>query len=1730
MAKDLEFTAKVAADLSNPARKDEALRKLIDSWNSKNAQAGKRVGTFGFMAAALAACGGGGGGDGPGPGPEVVNTTFRFLTGTADSLTVTQLQISSLGDATQGSVGRVLGTTGLLLDVADVEDASAGLTIPEGLTYVGDISLFDSVDGEGIEVSGEGNLWILAPADRFGGNNELTVTLDIGLADGRLTFDMPSDAYRIIIDDSSRIDIGGGTLQISDGFVRVSADNFANWNVGTQIGSVEVNSSLEIDLRTTELSDAEIVDFIANFSAVTFSNESSIRFLVGTDEQGSIVRLGLLQNTGLSGSNAPAVQLLVGDPETADVVEISLSETGRFELLSDYIDGLVGRIEGGDLVANLGTLRELGLAIQRIDGDDQTEGSILKAIADAIGTTPTGWDATTGNWTTLGTGLFADVAGLITDAITYLEVEVSELDTKITGGTITATDYDTLVKISNALAKLNDAASVDGSVLNSIADAIGTAPTGWDATTGNWTTLGTGLFADVAGLIDAAITYLEVEVSELDTKITGGTITATDYDTLVKISNALEALNGTGAGSVAGVQTNLNNLITQILAGPGIELNVTEASNLAAQPLGANLIANYRVADTAGNILAATPLTVLSNAKSVSIISGADLSSLIDIANPSLDTLAEVITALSARGVDWSASSFSLTGTVTELVGLAPIVLNNAGDINVTGNVGFEQANTLMSAANAGTTTIANLVVNAGEAQAVQFDVNDVVTTLTVTGSHVDNTIDLSHFPLGTQIVFNGRAGGESVILPEGTTQGTVGTYNLSVNLASGNGNDNFVFYGGADQAPGTLSITLNDSEAASVDDVGFTIGGLAVDLLGVDFSQASDGATLAAELTKSPDIATAVYVGGVLTITAAQAGPAGKIAFSGSSALLSATVDVGAPGTPTGTGDELVVTGNIAVDRGNNTLTLVGTVDMSAVTVTSTILRFAGVQPQLTASDTITFTYNESTYTATLGADVTASGIQAAINTELGVKSGEVVASFETGAPNNLLLTVTDAEKPFVTSGLFTNVDGGGAETFGFGNVSIVALQGSASAVTISTQTVNMISGLAGDPNNPTTIEVVNPNAKNPGFVDNDVVETISLVGRLTNVESVTVGEDVVVVLDAATLANVDVLVRDGSGTVEVVGPITADVIDKLAIFYDPEGNPPSIPPGNLPTGYDLVDTAANLAALGSAVLNEAVNITATTDATVAQATTIENATNTGANTYDIEDTAANLAASSNAVLTLAGTVTSSDAATAAQADTIAAYTKAVVYSISDTASAIAGATSGALNEAVNITATGTATVANAQTIMNATNTGTTTIAAVSDDATNAATLSFAGSATNATITSLTVTGTADVTQATTIHGLISNGVTAATYSISDTASAIAGATSGALNEAVNITATTDATVAQATTIENATNTGANTYTISDTANNIANADASVLSGASSYGVSDTFSNILSGLNDTNNTSITSAGTITISGEISVFQAGQLKAAAAARSLTFDSTKFVFDVSDVAVQYNVATGNNYDALFVAANLKIDETSTSTTLVNVSSNQFNATVGPRNLDFTLIGNVENNEITGNVGNDTIIGGGESDILTGGSGNDIFVFNSAADSAASVAANTTRTFDRITDFTSVTDKLQLDAVGAIDFSATANANVRAVSVSNVADFASLEAAIEALLVGDMVASTNSLAQVYDVTLTGTGLAASGMTRLVIVNDGDTDLDADDLMIQLSGTSSASIDHTDFLFIA
>jgi hypothetical protein len=259
----------------------------------------------------------------------------------------------------------------------------------------------------------------------------------------------------------------------------------------------------------------------------------------------------------------------------------------------------------------------------------------------------------------------------------------------------------------------------------------------------------------------------------------------------------------------------------------------------------------------------------------------------------------------------------------------------------------------------------------------------------------------------------------------------------------------------------------------------------------------------------------------------------------------------------------------------------------------------------------------------------------------------------------------------------------------------------------------------------------------------------------------------------------------------------------------------------------YNISDTAANIAGAAAAVVNGATNIAATGTATVAEATAIEGATNSGTTSIAaLSDTATAIAGSSNAVLNLVtGAVTATGNVTVAEAATLQGFTKAVVYNISDTVANVVSAAASIVNGAVNITATGTATVAQATTIEGATNTGTTSIAALTDTVT-----AIAGSS-NAVLNQVTgiarATGAATVAQATTIEGFTK----AVTISaLTDTATAIAASSNAVLDQVSGtVTATGAATVAQATTIEGFTK-AVNISALTDTATAIAGSSNAVL------------------------------------------------------------------------------------------------------------------------------------------------------------------------------------------------------------------------------------------------------------------------------------------------------------
>ena len=165
--------------------------------------------------------------------------------------------------------------------------------------------------------------------------------------------------------------------------------------------------------------------------------------------------------------------------------------------------------------------------------------------------------------------------------------------------------------------------------------------------------------------------------------------------------------------------------------------------------------------------------------------------------------------------------SYSVSDAVGNVV--AGAGLNEAVNITVTGSATAVQAATVLGAGNSGATSMATIEATAGEIQALIFGVNDVVTNVIVSGSFANETINLSHIPDATNITFNGRAGSETVILPEG---GSTGVTFGNLNLTGGGGEDTFVIHGGGAGNPRNLTaLDLVDggSYAVATSDVNAT-------------------------------------------------------------------------------------------------------------------------------------------------------------------------------------------------------------------------------------------------------------------------------------------------------------------------------------------------------------------------------------------------------------------------------------------------------------------------------------------------------------------------------------------------------------------------------------------------------------------------------------------------------------------------------------------------------------------------------------------------------------------------------------------------------------------------------------------------------------------------------------------------------------------------------------------
>ena len=256
--------------------------------------------------------------------------------------------------------------------------------------------------------------------------------------------------------------------------------------------------------------------------------------------------------------------------------------------------------------------------------------------------------------------------------------------------------------------------------------------------------------------------------------------------------------------------------------------------------------------------------------------------------------------------------------------------------------------------------------------------------------------------------------------------------------------------------------------------------------------------------------------------------------------------------------------------------------------------------------------------------------------------------------------------------------------------------------------------------------------------------------------------------------------------------------------------------------------------------------------------------------------------------------------------------------------------------------------------------------------------------------------------------------------------------------------------------------------------------------------------------------------------------------------TLVGDTTlNFAGWTNDTAGETRDIDGTDDDYTIVANDdvLDIDLGNGNNTVTTGDAATNAVTVGTGNNDITgdgvdtITASTGDHSIDGGAGNDEIDSGGGADEITTGAESDDILIDAATESAVSVAANTTRTFIKVTDFTTTED--EFDVVVVADALASGKApgvtvtalttGATSLNDTTIADFAELKVDIYAVV---LVPSAGGLAdaatglQVYTIDLTGyTGDLGTGL--YVLIKNNDAVYTADDVLIELSGDVDAPV---------
>jgi hypothetical protein len=1034
--------------------------------------------------------------------------------------------------------------------------------------------------------------------------------------------------------------------------------------------------------------------------------------------------------------------------------------------------------------------------------------------------------------TTLNYSLTDTAANIIADA-TYkaAATNISVTDTTVTVAQATALtalgSFDGVYTVSDTVANLvgetadADVARLNAAVSVTVADnvanleaangltVLAAATTDTVALTDTLANLDTSRTAGTAVAAASSITISDNDLDMTDvTEVNAlAAITTTSYTLVDSNADLLAAIAATGAGGA-----NENGEITTLL----------NNASLITENAGALTVAEWNALDaaTTTDIAAAITDTIANVAAGTAALASVEANTTALTLSDASGNVAD-LTTISAGAVGLAAiAGKNLVDTAANLTAAATDLYTNIGG----GTVSVSDNGTV--------TNNASVLTKIYGAAGNTYENYYLVDTAANVAAAITANAGLVNFAQGVTLTGDDATVAQAAVIQPVTSMGSATAYSITdtaANLAGAaaavlNNATNLTASDAATVAEAsTINAATNSGTSSyAVSDTAANLAtAVAADVAGIEGASGTVTASTAATVAEA-DVIAAFTKSATYSVSDTSANLA-----AASSAGLSEAVNIASTDAAT------VAQATIAFNAGNSgTTTLSGVTDTAANVLTmatgaNDVVTTLTVTGTTSGSDALSIvaldTGDNITNTIVFaGISGTAAELTQLGTTVLAAVTGNVVASTMTLAEHTSLVAAVGANvDSYSLTDSYTNLM---VDTNVDGTVDGNATIAGATAVTLTDSSINVAQA--------TAIDAINAGNVVYSIEDNDANVIAALNGggaaelAIENAASVTVNG---VALDIQTLAagGTNFIVGTKAEIEAMSSVLQGDQVAFEVSVSDLESESAFYSTLAANQKITVSDTAANLTG-GNALLAAAIHVVVTDDASVAEATTIRAVSALDDEVvYSLSDSGANLAA--GAVLNNAVNITATDALTEAQAEVVADATNSGTnsYSVSalDTTVSANPAVVDAYNGASNISITGTTgvDVTQAAAILAATNTGTTTIALVADTSANLATLTLGA---NDTVTALTPSNAATAAQAAAMLAIGS--VTA--YSLSDTAANLAAADASVLNGAVNITATGNSTVAQAAIIDAASNSGTTTFDIVDTATAVANASPALL------------------------------------------------------------------------------------------------------------------------------------------------------------------------------------------------------------------------------------------------------------------------------------------------------------